>query len=143
LEEMRDGYRAGNRGLDPTVFTCNAVLLACSEDTGPPLDAFKVAVRVFNDVRATKDGPDQVTFGNMLRCARLLPDGDRREALIRSTFQLCCRRGFVNAFVVRDLQAAAPEPLWRSLLQCPGGEVDLERVPAAWTSKFSNAKRRR
>jgi pentatricopeptide repeat protein len=143
LEEMRDGYRAGNKGLNPTVFTCNALLLACSEDSGSPVDAFKVAVQIFNDVRTMKDGPDQVTFGNMLRCANLLPDNDRRDTLIRSTFQLCCNRGFVNSFVIRDLQAVAPEPLWRSLLQCPDGDVDMERIPTAWTSKFATSKRRR
>jgi hypothetical protein len=142
LEEMKDGYRAGNQGLDPTVFTCNAVLLACSEDATAPDAAFRVAVQVFNDIRAMTDGPDQVSFGNMLRCAKLLPDGDRRDALVQSTFQLCCKRGFVNSFVIRDLQSVAEEPVWRNLLQCPTGEARPELLPAPWTRKFAAAKQK-
>ena len=138
LKEMQQGYEQGNKGLAPTVFTYNAVLMACSEDPTPTkMDAFTIAIRVFNELRQTREGPDHVSFGNLLRCANLLPDGEQKEALVRSTFQLCCQRGSVNAFVIRDLQAASSEPFWRSLLQCPQGDVNLERFPAAWSARIS------
>ena len=131
-----------NRGIKPTVFTYNAVLKACatvlSEDPSTNLEAFKVALSVFNELRApdTKEEPDHVTFGNMLQCAALLPQGPQREAMIASTFQLCCRRGFVNIFVLRDLQIVATEDLWRELCQCPEGDVNIDHVPKAWIQKF-------
>ena len=86
---------SGSESIQPTVFTRNAVLLACAESqTAPesdPLEAFKIAVRVFNEVRKGPEEPDHVTFGNMLRCAQLLPEGSQKENVIRSTFDLCCR----------------------------------------------------
>lgn len=135
-----------NRGIKPTVFTYNAVLKACatdlSDDSVTNLEAFKVALSVFNELRApdTKEEPDHVTFGNMLQCAALLPQGPQREAMIASTFQLCCRRGFVNTFVLRDLQLVATEELWRELCQCPEGDANIDHVPQAWVQRFSKVE---
>jgi hypothetical protein len=135
-----------NRGIKPSVFTYNAVLKACaaslSEDSTTNIEAFKIALTVFNELRAadTKEEPDHVTFGNMLQCAALLPQGSQREAMIASTFQLCCRRGFVNTFVIRDLQFAATEDLWRDLCQCPEGDVNIEQLPQGWVKRFEKTE---
>lgn len=127
---------------EATVFTYTAVLMACSEELYTPnlnrAGALKIAVRVFNELRKSKkDGLDHVSFGNMLRCANLLPDGEQKDALVRSTFNMCCKHGFVNSFVVRDIQAAASEDLWRSLLGCPGdNDFDIERIPHEWERQY-------
>jgi hypothetical protein len=144
LKRMQELFTTGNKGIKPTTFTYNAVLNACAEtpstEDGQPIEAFKVAVSVFNDLRSNREQPDHVTFGNMLRCAALLPNGEQREKVIQTTFEACCEKGFVNAFVLRDLQYAAPESLWRSLLQCSEGEADLLDIPSEWTRKFKNRK---
>jgi pentatricopeptide repeat protein len=146
LERMKSEYAGGNRNLKPTVFTYNAVLKACatevSEDQATNMETFKSALSIFNELRAAKEQPDHVTFGNMLRCAALLPQGSQREAMITTTFQLCCRNGFLNSFVIRDLQFAAEEELWRDLCSCPAGEVDLDRLPQAWIKKFEKKEKR-
>ena len=138
------------RDLTLVYFSCQllAVLMACAETPSTPdpqpLKAFKIAVQVFNDLRNSNRGeePDHVSYGNMLRCANLLPDGDQKDNVVKSTFQLCAKNGFVNNFVVRDLQAAASEDLWRALLQTPVGEaVDADNLPREWRYRFEKRKR--
>lgn len=138
LQRMHQLHKAGNEDIKPTVFTYNAVLNACAmcldvEDT-PRGEAFKTAVKVFTELRNGEERQDHVTFGNMLRCAKLLPEGGPRDKFVSATFRLCCEQGFVNTFTVRDLQLIVPEELWRSLLDCPTGEVDFERLPREWSS---------
>ena len=142
---MRGLYNAGNRNVRPTVFTLNAVLHACAEcsssdDEAERMDAFKIAVGIFNDLRKERDGPDHVSFGNMLRCALLMPEGERRDGLVTTTFRLCCESGFVNSYVIRDLQSASREEVWRSMLRCPSGDVQMETLPASWSYKFERKK---
>lgn len=140
LKRMQELFKAGNKGIKPTTFTYNAVLNACAEtpstEDGQPIEAFKVAVAVFNDLRSNREQPDHVTFGNMLRCAALLPHGEQRNKVVQTTFETCCEKGFVNAYVLRDLQYAAPEELWRSLLQWEEGEPELLELPSDWRRKF-------
>jgi pentatricopeptide repeat protein len=141
LKKMESLYEQGNTGIKPTTFTYNAVLNACAEsistEDSEPLEAFSVAIGIFNDLRnSSSEGPDHVTFGNMLRCAALLPEGEQRDAVLSSIFSLGCKRGLVNSYVVRDLQYASSEELWRSLLKWPVGEVDCDQLPAAWMTQF-------
>ena len=83
---------------------------------------------------------DHVTYGNMLRCSKLLAEGDQRDAMVSSTFQLCCQHGFVNSFVLRDLQDVASPSLCRELTQQDGGEVMVEQLPARWSRRFHQKK---
>jgi hypothetical protein len=146
LKRMQAFYEEGNRAIKPTVFTYNVVLNACAEspsssDDSNPLDAFKVAVKSFNELRNTRgEEPDHVSFGNMLRCANLLPVGAQKDAFISTTFQLCCDSGFCNSYVLRDLQFSASEDQWRSLLQRPQGEADIELLPSEWSRKLKRRK---
>jgi hypothetical protein len=140
LQRMRVFYDEGNKGIQPTAFTFNAVLNACAEsrseeDASSCLEAFKIALGVFNDLRKSRDGPDHVSFGNMIKCASLLPEGEQRNSVVSSTFRLCCEKGLVNTYVIRDLQHSASEDLWRSLLACPAGNVDMDRLPLSWSAK--------
>eukprot|EP00522_Entomoneis_paludosa_P018945 CAMPEP_0172443794 /NCGR_PEP_ID=MMETSP1065-20121228/3992_1 /TAXON_ID=265537 /ORGANISM="Amphiprora paludosa, Strain CCMP125" /LENGTH=854 /DNA_ID=CAMNT_0013194133 /DNA_START=212 /DNA_END=2776 /DNA_ORIENTATION=+ len=146
MRRMFDLFEQGNRSIRPTVFTYNAVMMACAETLSipdaDPLEAFKIAVQVFNELRSGGEDPDHVSFGNMLRCAKLLPDGDQKNSVIKSTFSLCARSGFVNEFVVRDLQSTAPEEMWRELLGTPtANEVNMDDLPSHWKSKFEKRKR--
>jgi Pentatricopeptide repeat domain len=140
LKKMKD-LSLVNKGVKPTVFTFNSVLKACAtvikEDPSENVKALKIALSVFNELRApdTKEEPDHVTYGNMLQCSALLPQGNQREALITSTFQMCCRNGFVNSFVIRDLKTTATEELWRDLCHCPVGDVDVEKLPQEWVKR--------
>lgn len=145
LKKMKSIYEEGNKGIKPTIFTYNAVLNACAESISAEetenLEAFTIAIGIFNDLRNGSEGLDHVTFGNMLRCAALLPVGEKRDAVVSNIFSLCCKRGFVNSYVVRDLQFASCEELWRSLLRWPVGEVDCDQLPATWRNQFERKSR--
>jgi pentatricopeptide repeat protein len=145
LEKMKGQYNSGNKGMKPTVFSYNAVLKACSvsvtDDDASNRESFKVALNTFNELRTEQENPDHVSYGNLLRCAMLLPEGPQRDATITTTFQLCCKNGFVNSYVLRDLQDAAPEVLWRELCRCSEGDVVVESLPESWRHRFFNNKR--
>ena len=137
-----------NRGMAPTVFTYNAVLFACSVskvegDDAANMETFKLAIGMFNELRALeREEADHMTYGNMLRCGALLPEGNQRNAVLTSTFQLACREGFVNQYVTRDLQFSASEELWRALTLCPVGDVDWEKLPFDWKRRFEKKEKK-
>ena len=146
MQELAESDR--NKGMEPTVFTYNAVLYACAEskmkdNAAANLESFKIAIGVFNELRALeKEKADHVTYGNILRCAALLPDGSQRNAVLTSTFQLACKEGYVNQFVIRDLQSSAPEGLWRALTLCPVGDFDWETMPTEWKRGFERKEKK-
>lgn len=146
MQELAETDR--NKLMEPTVFTYNAVLYACAEskiesDTSANMEAFKIAIGLFNELRGLeKEKADHVTYGNILRCGALLPEGNQRNALVTSTFQLACREGHVNQYVIRDLQVSAPEELWRALTQCPVGDIDWDKIPSEWKRGFERKEKK-
>ncbi|CAB9515442.1 Pentatricopeptide repeat-containing protein [Seminavis robusta] len=142
LQRMRRSYEEGNEGIQPTVFTYNAVLTACAETTNEneTREAFKIAIELFNEMRGLRDGLDHVSFGRMLKCANLLPEGPQKDKLIASTFKMCCRKGLVNSFVIQNFQNMVPEEQWRSILRCPRGEVNMELLPPQWSESINARK---
>lgn len=159
LKRMHVLFEDGNQEMKPTVFTYNAALMACSQSGSVNGDEkskadFKTAVSIFNELRSGTEEPDHTSFGNMFRCSNLLPEGLQKDALITSFFRLCCEKGLINQFVLRDLRLCASGELWESLLGCSADEdeVDLALLPSSWSrnaykkpkskSKFPPNKRR-
>lgn len=145
LQRMQDMYKSGNKKIQPTVFTYNAVLNACAEcahldDANERSKALEVALVTFKELRSGKTRPDHVTFGNLLRCSSLLPEGDKRTCMQKATFQNICKAGLVNSYVIRDLQNVAHESVWRELVGVPEGDIDVYCLPAEWTRKIKRKK---
>ena len=147
LQRMRDLSRDGNLALRPTVFTYNAVLLAAVTDASPT--AFTTAVQTFNELRKDPTAElDHVSIGNMLRCANMLEESDpKRPALIRSTFDLGCQMGLINAFVVRDLRTLTSSDMCKDLLGLSYDEDEedariVQDLPYEWISKTMSKQRR-
>jgi hypothetical protein len=149
LQRMEQlGQVGDNHHIKPTVFAYNAVLMACAETASTEneqehREALKIALGIFKLLREERK-LDHVSFANMLRCACLLPAGEQRDALVKSTFQLCCKAGFVNQFVLRDLKSSASPELWQSLLQRgpdDDEEILAENLPPAWRHKFTSNKK--
>jgi hypothetical protein len=146
LARMEQLYAEGNEGIKPTIFAYNAVLNACAQsihvDSAPLGEAFKTAVKIFTELRNSDQSPDHVTYGNMLRCSRLLPEGEQKDKFMCATFRLCCEQGFVNAFVIRDLQESATEELQQSLLGVQSQKVDMDALPREWSRMLDNDRGR-
>ena len=145
LKRMDALYSEGNKGIRPTVFTFNSVLNACAETRNTvdakPMEAFKIALDIFNRLREQKrDGLDHVSFGNMLKCSNLLPDCPQKNKFIETTFKLCCKKGLTNQFVLRDLVQCAPEDVWRPLVGCHAGEPDISMLPSEWSAAINSKK---
>jgi len=151
LQRMHSLANQGNVGAEPSIFTYNAVLNACSESAkieGESLqEAFQTSVRVFTQLRKEMD-PDHVTFANMIRCARLLESESQRESrdkFVTATFKMCRESGNVNNYVLRNLSKVASKEMWESLTGLPtvsNQEVELnadmaarmmERLPPSWS----------
>lgn len=145
INRMTELYLEGNAGIQPTVFTYNALLFACSSVADSPSSndrkqTLQIALSTFDTLRTgSKDiHPDHVSFGNMLRCAKLLPEGHaKRDSWIQSAFQLCCQRGLLNSFVLSDLQLASSAELLERLLGNGALSLDepisIDRLPAEWS----------
>jgi hypothetical protein len=134
----------------PTIFTYNAVLNACAEsaniDDTPLQEAFQTSLRVFTKLREDIAwDPDHITYGNLIRCADLLPSSSQQESkdkFITHTFKLCCESGHVNNYFVRDFCGVASKDLWTSLtgfsydddveLDLEDATTLLEQLPTSW-----------
>jgi len=145
LQRMNILYTEGNVDIKPSIFTYNVALNACAMSANiegsPAAEVFQASVRIFTELRKELD-PDHVTFGNMLRCANLLPESEKKDKFVQATFQLCCKQGFVNTLVLRDLQNATTEQLWMSLTGVPPdvniekeGEKIIRHLPSSWSSR--------
>ena len=146
LQRMKKLYSSGVRSLEPTIFTYNAVLFACSETLGvegaSKSDAFKQAVKSFSEVKNSRLRPDHVTFGNMIRCSRLLPEGEKKTKFVETMFRLCCDAGCVNNFVLRDLEETVSEEEWQNMLNCAPGSIEFEDLPYKWWRTIDAANNR-
>lgn len=156
LQKMEDLNQQGNYNtIMPTVFTYNAVLLACAEsaslspnDTEQHRETLRTAVTIFNQLRrGTTIGAcvlDNVSCGNMLRCSNLLTSdsSSQKDEFITSIFQLCCERGLVNYFILRDLHAVANDVLVEKLLgtTAPLSDTILSALPSSW-QRNANVKK--
>ncbi|KAL3924772.1 MAG: hypothetical protein SGILL_000836 [Bacillariaceae sp.] len=142
LRRMQKLYEDGHADMKPSSFTYNVCLNACAEGLNiegvDDAEAFQTSVRLFTELRKEAE-LDHVTFGNLLRCANLLPSSEKKDKFVQATFQLCCERGLCNKLVLRDLRNAASDELWTSLANLPA-DIDLQEVediehqiPVNWT----------
>ena len=135
--------------MKPSIYTYNCALNACSAclqiESVSPSEAFQTSVRIFAELRKETD-PDQVTFGNLMRCSNLLPESEmeKKVKFVKATFQLCRDAGLVNNLVLRDLKNAASDEIWAELTKLPldvsvEEESVLDLLPSTWSR---NVKRR-
>ena len=122
IRRMQQLYENGNETVLPTVFTYNALLKTCANsfvlDDDEKNKAFNIAIGTFNLLRTSEDlSPDYVTYSSLIKCSRLLPEGDKRDNLIIATFKQCAKDGMTNDVFVRALEECASEELSRKLIK--------------------------
>ena len=124
-------------GCAPNVRSYNNVMNACAFTKGDSkecMEAFRVAVDIFNEIRSLEDvDPSHITYGMFLKaCGNLMPPSEKRETVIENIFRKCSKDGKVSEFVLDSLTEAAPAGLCRKLL---GGDIengDGIQIPEEW-----------
>lgn len=150
LKRMQNLYEGGLDEVAPSIFTYNVCLNACAESGQiegiDQAEAFQTAVRLFSDLKRDLN-PDHVTYGNLLRCANLLPaESEKKEKYVIATFKLCCEKGFVNNLVLRDLRNASSDDVWTQLTNIPTDvnvkdiEHPADYLPLDWSRNIPPKK---
>ena len=150
LRRMDKLYQAGYKDARPNEVTYTSVLNSCAFpatlDQLTRRKALDTAKFTLHELQASRYGqPNEVTYGTFLKaCANLLTDDDEMlRVVIEEAFRQCCRDGQVGDMVLSYLREAAPEDLYRELLddavETSDSIITIEELPSAWSC---NVRRR-
>jgi len=115
------------------------LLMSCANQDGNSevkFEAFQTALGVMKELRSSSELEiDSSITGMFIKaCNNLMPDGSKRDDIVKNTFQDCCKRGFVNEFVLNEFGKVASEPLQLEVLG--GYSVDGIRIPKSWSGNI-------
>ena len=143
LDNMIESYQRGNGDAKPSLRTFGTVLNACAFTEGNQKEkaaAFKVARRCFKEALSGNHGqPSSLDFSLfILSCQNLVPAGTKRDQLIASVFDECCKRGLVSTRIIIDIRRSSPT-LRKKLLQTANlenGIIQNNDIPMQWRSNL-------
>jgi pentatricopeptide repeat protein len=104
-------------------------------------EAFDIAVSLLNEMMASSTVvPSSLTFGWFIQaCGRLRVDKSAREDALGNAFNLCCKAGLVNEFVLHRLKGATSESQFEILVghglrngNVKKEHLSLDKLPPAW-----------
>ena len=115
------------------------LLMSCAftdGDSEVKFDAFQTALGVMKELRSSSELEiDSSITGMFIKaCNNLMPDGPKRDDLVKKIFQDCCRQGLVNEFVQSEFGKAASESLQLEILG--GYSVDDISIPKSWSDNI-------
>ena len=115
------------------------LLMSCAftdGDSEVKFDAFQTALGVMKELRSSSELEiDSAITGMFIKaCNNLMPDGPKRDDLVKKIFQDCCRQGLVNEFVQSEFGKAASESLQLEILG--GYSVDDISIPKSWSDNI-------
>jgi len=124
LRRMDKLYQGGYKYARPNEMTYTSVLNSCAftfvEDDLSKRKALDVAIFTLEELQESHYGnPNHVTYGMFLKaCANLMStDDDRWRRVVEPVILQCRRDGYVGELVLKQLQDAAPEHLYRNILE--------------------------
>lgn len=147
LDNMIVSYKNGNGDAKPSLRTYGTVLNACAySNRGSKQDkaaAFKISRRCFKEVISGNNGqPNSMIFSLfILSCLNLVPAGTKRDQLLASVFDECCKRGLVDTRVVLDIRRSSPT-LRKQLLEntnLENGIIHINDIPQQWRSNLGSS----
>jgi pentatricopeptide repeat protein len=115
------------------------LLMSCAftdGDSEVKFDAFQTALGVMKELRSSSELEiDSAITGMFIKaCNNLMPEGSKRDDLVKKIFQDCCRQGLVNEFVLGEFGKAASESLQLEILG--GYSVDDISIPKSWSDNI-------
>jgi len=133
--------------IQPTLTSYSILLNACAyTPTTNRHDrevAFKIARRCFKDILSGKHGePNNIIFGSFLSaCSNLIPKSDKRDRLMISVFEECCKMGLVDVKIIINLRKSVSSQVIKNVFKgttFASGFVNPESIPVKWSE---NTKR--
>jgi hypothetical protein len=132
---------AGDDGTKFLESMYRSILSACAYTRGTTpeenFEAFQIALGVLKQLRTHPN----LTFNSssaglfLKACTSLMPEGQKRDDLVKGVFEDCCKRGIVNEFVINALDGAASDKLQLELV---GGFIsDGIRIRKEWARNAS------
>ncbi len=144
LNTMIDSYHKGNGDAKPSPRTYGTILNACaytdSDNKKDKAAAFKIARRCFKEIINGSNGqPNSMAFSLFLSaCLKLVPPGTKRDQLIASVFDECCKQGMVDVGVINNIRRSSPH-LRKQLLHnanLENGFIKINNIPKQWRSNL-------
>jgi hypothetical protein len=152
LKRMKEMYEAGVLDSLPNTVAYTAVLNSCATTYGDQLEkeeAFKIAYSTFKELSESKHiSPNHVTYSTFLRAiSKLVPEGEKKDALVSSTFRLCIRDGFVDSNALFHMRQASSPQLCSELLGGIGyneaKDITVDDLPYSWTKNVQQRRDRK
>ncbi len=150
---MIEDYRQGNHNSKPTIRSYSGVLNACAFT---PMDkstnqektaAFKIARECFKEILSDSrdERPNSMAFSQFIAsCLNLVAAGTKRDQLVASVFEECCRQGLVDIKIILEIRRSSPM-LKNHLLESVGladGIIRMEDIPREWRCNIRHTSRR-
>jgi hypothetical protein len=121
----------------------NACAFSSNADPATQLEAFNIAVSVFDQLALNGTASSSLTFGWFIQaCGRLQAPMDVKLQQIEKAFRLCCERGLVSDFVFKRLKGAVSESFLQHLLAAEGA-TDMNKRPTLLISDLPKSWTRR
>ncbi|KAK1734718.1 pentatricopeptide repeat-containing protein [Skeletonema marinoi] len=152
LVRMKQMYESGVIDSMPNTVAYTAVINSCATTYGDQLEkeeAFKIAYSTFKELSESKHAsPNHVTYSTFMRAiSKLMPEGEKKDALVSSTFRLCIRDGLVDYNSLFHMKQAASQQLCSELLggiDCNDAkDITIDDLPYSWTSNVEQTSRRK
>jgi len=134
--------------MRPNVYVYSAVLNACAYTFGraeEKEEALKVGIETYEEMQNSGIKPNHVAYGSFIRlCRRLVSEDDRRNQLVRQTFEQCCSDGQLGEYVLRQLRAVPGMyySLLREYMVDDSGEVLYQDLPLSWTCNVKDRRKK-
>ncbi|KAL7468481.1 hypothetical protein ACHAXS_008706 [Conticribra weissflogii] len=140
LERMKRNFDSGRINVEPNTVTYTSVINACATTYGDKeekQEALKIAYSTFKEITNSDSEalrPNHITYSTFLKAvSKLMPGGEKKDAIISAAFRLCIRDGQVDDNCLFQLKSSASPELVSDLL---GGadpsETTLQDLPFNW-----------
>lgn len=152
LERMKEMHTSGVLDTLPNTVTYTAVINSCATTYGDELEkeeALKIAYSTFKELSESDvSAPNHVTYSTFLRAiSKLMPEGEKKDALVSSTFRLCIRDGLVDSNVLFRMKQASSSQLCSELLggiDCDQArDMTVDDLPYSWSCNVQQQTTRR
>jgi len=151
LERMKQVHKDGNTDAKPNTVTYTSVINACAKCRGNQQErdeAIRIAYNTFKELELENYGdPNHVTYMTFIKAVgKLMPIGEKRDAILSTTFRKACRDGQVSENCLLQLKSACSDELLSELISVrllDVSSVSIDDLPMKWKRNVDVSNRPR